>query len=82
MNVCTNNFSTRLQQNVNEGEEVEQPVDFDKPATQRVNPLMEDDYPVSKEQSTDEWWITWLPLAKVMPVVYIRGALILTSVYW
>ena len=54
MNVFTKNFSTRLQQNVNEGEEVEQPVDFDKPATQRVNPLMEDDYPVSKEQSTDE----------------------------
>ena len=53
MNVSTNNFSTRIQQNVNEGEEVEQPVDFE-PATQRVNPLMEDDYPVSKEQSTDE----------------------------
>ena len=44
----------RLQQNVNEGEEQEQPVD--KPATLRVKALMKGDHPVSSEGISR--WIT------------------------
>ena len=49
------------------------PVDFYKPATQRVKPLMKGDLPVSSEHSTDVGGshAKRLPSAKVMCIIYM-----------
>ena len=49
------------------------PVDFYKPATQRVKPLMKGDHPVSSEHSTDVGGshTKRLPSAKVMCIIYM-----------